>query len=332
MTQGCLDLALEVDGLQVNRAKAALGGDQQVVAVAVEGGGQPITLRIVAHQRGGAGIGGDDLVTGDQHIGNARRPLRFTAVPPFHARLPDQPIDDVEYRVEDFGQISQQVGHPHHMVKIGARVPFRLARHQPKEILRAEGDAHKEMIFELGDRDKFIDINGVRRQQILVKHQPTTGHADRFIGRLRTIGKAHAKVAEDLGKGQRLLDFGHARQHIPADIAADQFGVRAFTQQAQKGACHSFADQLLQMAGVIKAVLWLFILVKFKTDAFGLAHSLPRCGQRRGGLFQCFVNFGFTGTVVTMNGAHFGADWVGDHNGSTQAVSKLKWLFGISCG
>ena len=78
------------------------------------------------------------------------------------------------------GEIGQQIGHTHDMVKIGAGVAFWFAWGQAKKIFGTEGDAHKEVIFELGDRDKLIHIDRGFGQHIFLKHQPTARHASPF--------------------------------------------------------------------------------------------------------------------------------------------------------
>ena len=78
-------------------------------------------------------------------------------------------------RVVVDGEVCQQIGHAHDMVKIGAGMTFWLARRQPEEIFHAEGNAHKHVILQLGDGYKFIDIDRGFGQQIFFEHKAATG-------------------------------------------------------------------------------------------------------------------------------------------------------------
>ena len=73
VTERPLHFGLEVDGVEINRAEAPLSRNEQMVAIAMEGRGQPITLWIVSHESGGAGVSGDNLIADNQCVTDARR-------------------------------------------------------------------------------------------------------------------------------------------------------------------------------------------------------------------------------------------------------------------
>ena len=49
--------------------------------------------------------------------------------------------------------IGQHIRHAHEVVVVVARAPQRLDRHQAKQVLEAQGDAHEGMILHLLHRD-----------------------------------------------------------------------------------------------------------------------------------------------------------------------------------
>jgi hypothetical protein len=64
----------------------------------MEGRGQPVRLRIVAHQGCAEGVGSDGMIAGQQGIGDE---ILFRAITPLLAALTGQGIEDVEGRVEN---------------------------------------------------------------------------------------------------------------------------------------------------------------------------------------------------------------------------------------
>ena len=172
------------------------------------------------------------------------------------------------------------------------------------------------MVFELGNRDKLIDIHRRFGQHIFLKHETIARHGDRLIGWFGAVGKVHLVVAQHLSKGQCIFKLGPVH-HIGANIATNQVGVGAFPQQAEKGARHLFANQLLQLPFKIDAIVRLFVLVEFETNTFGFADTLPCFRHRRSGAHQGVVNLLFGGAVITLYGLYL---W--SHSGS--GVSRHK--------
>jgi len=119
--------------------------------------GEPVALRIVAHQMRAARIRGDGVVAGEQRIRDLRRAL-VAPVAPLPACLPHQAVYNIQRWVQDAAQIGQHVGHPHQVMVIAAHLALRLRRHEAKEVLERHRHTHKGVVLQLGHGDELVHV------------------------------------------------------------------------------------------------------------------------------------------------------------------------------
>ncbi len=262
--EGChrrLDLGRKVDLGDVGGAKAALVGDAQRAPVAHKGLVGPVDQRMEAHQVGAAGIGGDSVVARHQRIGDA------SLATPLAPRMAHQAVDDVEGRLHQQAEVHEHVGEANDVVKVGARAAVRFHDGQAKEVLEAQRDPLEGMVLHRLYRHKGIRIDHALGKQVLSEHLPAARDLKDLVGRLVAVDEGDVELFEQGHQRDVLFHRAPRVGGVGADLHADEVGLGALAQQAQRGAGDLEIDELLQVTVEVHKPLGRPGLVELDGDA-----------------------------------------------------------------
>ena len=275
-------IAFEIDFIQVDRSETPLRGHQEVVPVAPEGRCGPVGRGVVPHQVRAAGIGGRDLVAGDQYVAHAA----FTA--PFPALLPHESVDDVQAGIRDHGQVGEDVGQPDRVMVVCAYPsPRRNDGRQPEQVLHAQGDAHERVILHLRHGNHFVCILEYAAQHVTIEHVAAAGHLVYRPRRAVGVIVLHVEIAEVVDVVE--LVRREFIRGVGIGVRGIDFRIGVFPKQLQHGPADRVVHQFLPASPEPDDVVHGFHHVELHDDLAGFFDARPGRRKRFGDALQRFV-------------------------------------------
>ena len=187
------------------------------------------------------------------------------------------------------------------MVEVRAQAAVRRNRRQAEEVFQAQGDAHKTVIFHLGQRDKGVGLTQSGRKLVLGKHDPAARHLVALKGRVASLDVFDAEFLQDRPSVE-IVARALARRR-EAGIEREDLRVAALPQKPQRGPHHVVVHQFLPPPADSADAIGAHLHVDLDADSPRLFDLGPRPVQGRGDFHQSVVDLIQRRLVATVGGA-----------------------------